>query len=236
MQHLTEEQLVLHHYRDADESAHLAICAECRNEYEALRAVLAVVSEMPVPDRGEQYGEEVWTRLRWRIGAPRRRGFGWRAGLATAATIAIAFLAGVLWHARRQTETPAQKVATAAPQPAGSRDRLLVVVVGDHLDDSERVLTELANADASHDLDVTTESKRAEELVASNRIYRQAAEQRGDQRLATLLSDLEPILVELSHADGKLSANEVASIQKRIESKGLLFKARVVSAQGPNSI
>ena len=54
----------------------------------------------------------------------------------------------------------------------------------------------------------------------------------GDQRIAALLSDLEPILVELSHAGKTLSPDELASIQKRIDSKNLLFKVRVMSAQG----
>src|SRR5205814_859917 len=55
---------------------------------------------------------------------------------------------------------------------------------------------------------------------------------RGAQRIAALLSDLEPILVELSHAGKTLSPDELASIQKRIDSKNLLFKVRVMSAQG----
>jgi hypothetical protein len=46
-----------------------------------------------------------------------------------------------------------------------------------------------------------------------------------------LLSDLEPVLLELSHAGSTLSPDEIAALQKRIDSKGLLFKVRVVSAQ-----
>ena len=115
------------------------------------------------------------------------------------------------------------------PVPQEQRDRVLLVVVSDHLESSERMLAELANANPKRDFDLSGD--RAAELVSSNRIYRQSAEHNGDQRIATLLSDLEPILVELSHAGKTLSPDELESIQKRIESKGLLFKVRVMSAQ-----
>jgi hypothetical protein len=93
------------------------------------------------------------------------------------------------------------------------------------------MLLEISNADAKHPLDVASQSKRAGELVASNRIYRQTAARRGETRIASLLSDLEPVLVELSHAGSTLSPDEIAALQKRIDSKGLLFQVRVVSAQ-----
>jgi hypothetical protein len=93
------------------------------------------------------------------------------------------------------------------------------------------MLLQVANADTTSGLDLTNERGRAEELVASNRIYRQTATQRGDDRLASVLADLEPILQEIAHSDGKLSPDAAASLQKRIDSKGLLFKVRVISAQ-----
>jgi hypothetical protein len=122
-----------------------------------------------------------------------------------------------------------RNTAAIAQQPA--RDRLLLIVVSDHLDSSERMLMEVANANPKRSFDVSGERKRAEELVASNRIYRQSAAGSGDARVAMLLADLEPILVELAHADDKLMPDELVALQKRIESKGLLFKVRVVGAQ-----
>ena len=71
MEHLTEEQLVLHHYRDDDSPAmaaqHLIGCAQCRREYDSMRSILAMVDELPTPDRGPGYGDQVWNRLRWRM-------------------------------------------------------------------------------------------------------------------------------------------------------------------------
>jgi hypothetical protein len=242
MQHLTEQELVLHHYHDDESPAaiaeHLGSCDLCRAEYNSIRRVLALVDELPVPERKEGYGEQVWSRLRWKLGNDRIRRRSWQTALAAAAVLAVAFFAGVLWHARSGGQRPSAALSPAgqpraaalhetAPQP----DRILLVVVTDHLDSSERMLTEVANADAKHGIDLGDEQGRAEELVASNRIYRQTALQHGDDRRATLLADIEPVLLEIAHSDGKLSPDAAAALQKRIDSKGLLFKVRVITAQ-----
>jgi len=241
MQHLTEQELVLHHYHDDESPAigeHLASCEVCRAEYNSIRRVLALVDEMPVPERGEGYGQQVWSRLRWRLGSRNKRRT-WVSGLAAAAVLAIAFFTGQWWQARHAT-SPVSVAAGASPaaRPAGApastpatQDRILFVVVADHLDSSERMLSQVVNSDATRGLDLTSERDRAAALVASNRIYRLTATQHGDDRLAMVLSDLEPVLLEIAHSDGKLSPAEAASLQKRIDSKGLLFKVRVISAQ-----
>ena len=239
MQHLNEEQLVLHHYHDGDGAAqvgqHLAACAECRAQFDTLRRVLSLVDAMPVPERGARYGEEVWTRLRWKLGSARRLR-NWHIGFAAAAMLAIAFVSGMLWKRQNVAIAPGVPLTAStapvvkAPEPA-KPNQILLVVVGDHLDRSERMLLEVANADARRSLDMSEESRRAEDLVVSNRMYRQTATQHGETRIATLLSDIEPVLLELAHAGSSLTPAELAALQKRIESKGLLFKVRVVSAQ-----
>jgi hypothetical protein len=246
MQHLNEEQLVLHHYHDDDAPSaaeqHLAACAQCRAEYATLCAVLALVDEMPVPARGEQYGTEVWNRLRWKLGRDqRKRRTVWIFAIAAAAVLAMVFMAGALWHSRTTTQTlspiatntakPAPVAQVAQQSAPQQTDRFLVLVVSDHLDSTERMLLQVANADPHKSFDTEANQKRAEELVASNRIYRQTASQRGDTRIASVLSDIEPVLQELSHAGNQLSAEELSALQKRIEAKGLLFKVRVISAQ-----
>ncbi|HEY2325082.1 MAG TPA: hypothetical protein VGJ82_19650 [Thermoanaerobaculia bacterium] len=238
MQHLTEEQLVAHYYRDDDAPAtaneHLASCAECAAEFDSITRVLALVKETPVPERGDDYGEQVWTRLRWRLGAPsRRKQWQW---LAVAAVMAMGLCTGgVVWtgrHAPKQSLIVRTRVAPPTPAAKTTQNqRVLVFVVSDHLEASERMLTNVSNADPKQTFDAEAQQQRAAELVASNRIYRQTALQHGDERIASLLADLEPILVELAHAGKTLSPDELASIQKRIESKGLLFKVRVMSAQ-----
>jgi hypothetical protein len=243
MQHLTEQELVLHHYHDEDSPSdvaqHLASCDVCRAEYASIRRVLELVDEMPIPERGDNYGEKIWSSVRWKIGGRSSRRSTWRSALAAAAVLAIAFFAGQWWRARNAAPTSVAANASNATKPAAApastpqvaQNRILLVVVSDHLDSSQRILSQVANADASRGLDLTSERARAGELVASNRIYRQTAEQRGDDRLVSLLSDLEPVLQEIAHSDGKLSPDEAAALQKRIDAKGLLFKVRLIGAQ-----
>jgi hypothetical protein len=240
MQHLTEEQLVEHYYHDdappAAAEQHIRECAECSRQYAALREVLTLVSNAEVPERGETYGTEVWNRLRWKLGRDRRR-HGWQTFVAAAAVLVMAFLAG-RYLPRDAAKAPgdiARGNPTAGPavatqNPASRQDRMLFLVVSDHLDSSERMLLEVANADVEHGIAHGTR-ERAQELVAESRIYRQTAARRGDARIASVLSDIEPILVELSNAGTTLSSEDLARLQKRIESRGLLFKVRVISAQ-----
>ncbi len=245
MQHLTEVELVSHYYHDDDSAvaeSHLRHCSECAAQYETIGRVLALVTDAPGPERGEDYGDRVWSRLRWKLGIDRRRRTTWVTGISVAAALAIAFFAGQFWRASRERAvqptaavsaeaTGSAPVQAAARVRGGMEDKVLLLVVGDHLDSSERVLLELANADPAKGLEIGQESRRAGELVAANRIYRQTAAKNGNERIASVLADLEPVLIELSHAGKSLSKDELLELQKRIEAKGLLFKVRVIGAQ-----
>lgn len=240
MQHLTEEDLVLLHYRDTETPAaseHVRTCDACRAQYDTLKRVLALVSDAPVPERGPEYTDEVWNRLRWRLDRKKRR--TWQSLAAIAAVLAIAFVTGQWWEARQHRNAPAHvaTVTTAGPatpvaqsQPANN-DRFLILVVGDHLESSERVLTSLANADPKKQLDLDGQQTRVQDLLASNRLYRQSANERGDKRMASILSDLEPVLTEIANAPSTLTAEQVRALQRRIDAQGLLFKVRLISAQ-----
>ena len=74
MNHLSEEELILHYYsEEADAFAaveHLDRCDECRAHYASLQRVLNVVDTLPVPERGEEYGAEVWRRIEGRLPSP----------------------------------------------------------------------------------------------------------------------------------------------------------------------
>jgi hypothetical protein len=246
MQHLNEEQLVLQHYGDADAGAaeHLAGCDQCRGECDVIRRVLSLVDGVPVPERSTDYGETVWNSVRWKLARPQRRQRRLTAFLAAAAVAAIAFVSGLLWTSGVRPhgqDTPAtQNVATVTPatpivRPAAlggdSNPRVLLLVVGDHLDSSERLLVELSNADPKGSVDIASDRLRSEELVAANRIYRQTAARTGDSRIASILEELEPVLLEISHAPDRLHGAELVDLQKRIEARGLLFKVRVIGSE-----
>lgn len=248
MNHLTHDELVLSYYGEPDLGArrdHLAACDECKAELARMALVLDQVTPFEVPEPDSGYEARVWDRLQWRLRGEKKRARRgeWMKWTAAAAMLALAFYAGLLWNRHvakegttqiaRNTPTPSTSVPvtnTPAQQQQG-RDRILLVVVGDHFDESERVLVELTNLTPAGDgADISAERERAEELLVSNRFYRQNALQSGEENVATLLDELEPVLMQIAHSPSQLTADELRSIQKRVEKKGLVFKLRVVRA------
>ena len=65
--HLSEEALVLHHYGESDDPVwaerHLSSCEICRRELDALVRDLDDLGSLPVPERGPDYGDEVWRAM-----------------------------------------------------------------------------------------------------------------------------------------------------------------------------
>ena len=224
MTHPSQDDLVLHHYGEDDAARideHLAACETCRGELEAIRRTLAAVPVEAVPERGEDYGAQVWERIRPRLAARRRSDAARRLWIpmALAAALLMAFLLG------RHTAPP-PPMSAAASQPV--RERILLVALGEHLDRSQMVLAELVNAPSEESADVRSERRHAEALVTQNRLYRQAVARSGE---SDVLDDLERVLVEIANGPSELSARQLKEIQERIEAKGILFKVRVVGRQ-----
>ena len=110
------------------------------------------------------------------------------------------------------------------------RERVLLIAVGDHLERSQMVLVELAHAETRGELDISAERQLADDLVASNRLYRQTAQQMGQANVAGLLDELERVLVEVARGPSTVSMQQLADIQQRIESQGILFKMKVIGS------
>jgi len=233
MNHLSDEQLVLFYYGESMEAAategHLAACETCRQNFRSLQLVLNTVDAAPVPERSAAYGETVWQRIEGKL-APRvrRRHFQWWIWApATAALVLAAFFVGRLWHP--QEISPVAKSSQNGQQV---RERILLVAVGDHLERSQMVLAELSNApDRQGKLDISDERRIAEDLLEDNRLYRTTAAATGDAGVASVLDDLERVLIEIAHSPSEVSNAQLADLQQEIESRGLLFKVRVLGSR-----
>jgi len=239
--HFTQDEFILAYYGEPDvRRAHLDECHDCRAELSRLANVLDRVTPVEVPEPAGDYEARVWDRMSWRLRGERKRApRTWTKWLAAAAMLAVAFLGGLLWNrsntgpvqiANQPSTTTTGAAETVAASTQQQRDRILLVVVGDHLDDSERMLLELTNLTTKTDVDVTTEQQRAEELLISNRLYRRTALDRGEDRVATLLDELEPVLMQIAHGPTQMTPEELHKVQKRVETKGLVFKLRVLRA------
>lgn len=238
MKHLNEEQLILYFYGEgaAREAAaaeeHLAGCAECRSQFDALKRDLATVARATpaVPERGEAYGAEVWSRIAPRLHERPEPAVDWRAWfrmprLAWAGAMASMLLVAFLLGRMGTTTEPAMDMVAAADV----RGRILNDAVGDHLERSQMLLVELSNTPSSGSVDISMEQQWAEDLVETNRLYRETATLAGETGLSSVLDELDRVLVEIRNSPSQLSAADLARFRTRIDST--LFKVRVLGSQ-----
>lgn len=243
MKHLTEEEWIEHYYGESNDSQavqqHLTECSECAAMGQELARDLAAMREREgEPLRDGNYGEKVWQSLRSSLTPYRREQTGrwywplrWNLGLTAAsvtlAAIAVAaFYSGRLWEQRS-----APQIAAANQAHAG--DRIILFVVSDHLDRSQKLLAELNDPDqaaADHGLQAT-----ARELLTENRLYRQSSRRdpavAQNASLETILDDLEPALIELANQPGDLDRAKIVQLRRELNTGGLLFEIHVLRSR-----
>lgn len=228
MKHLSDEDLAIlvPGQEDAEIGAHLKDCPDCRSRRAIFQEVIGLVSAAErLPRRDDSYGRDVWARLSPLLPEPRKSiwsGFLAPGRLAFAGVLALVlvatFLAGRFWR------------VPSAPLSSGVRERILVVALGEHLERSQAVLIEIVNAPATADLDVTSEKARANDLLAASRLYRQTASQTSEPAVASVLEELERLLLDVAHGPSHLTPEDLATLRQRIEQEGVLFKVRVIGA------
>ena len=251
MKHYSEDELTLYYYGEGRRRAaierHLDRCPACAKEYREIAATLAMIAAPEIPGRSDQYGLEVWQRIRHRLpeqetgfgrfsrfaGFAGFEGFSRFAGFAAAAAVLMlaAFIAGRTWN---RQDSPAYVITRSNPSnpsnpenPENPAKRILLTSVADHLDRSERVLTDIMNAPERSD--ISAAQGWADDLLRTSRLYRQDALDAGEQSVATVLDDLERSLLEIVHSPSRISAADLEQIRRRIDAAALLFKVRVMS-------
>ncbi|HMF92546.1 MAG TPA: hypothetical protein VKL40_18025 [Candidatus Angelobacter sp.] len=228
MNHLSEEQIVLHYYGDADGEdevrLHLASCPECRGEFERVQGLLRNIGPIEVPEPPAVFEEKTWLNVRDRLPEKRRRWFAappkWALAGAMALLLVFAFIAGRYWPHHED-----------ARKDLGNPQRVVLVAVGGHLERSQMLLVEIMNADDKAPLDLSTEQQQARDLLDDNHLYRLTAQRSGDPQIAHLLDDLGRVLAEIANSPSDLSPGDLEQIQHRIQSDNLLFKVRVVGSE-----
>jgi len=235
--HLSEDELILRYYGETDAAdharveSHLASCSECRFADRQLRQVMTIVDSAAPVEAPAGFERMAWARLEPALDGNTstwKRFFSfpqWALAGGVAALVLAAFVAG--------------RVSSGDPTPGGTPavvaniapERVLHAEFGDHLDRTQMMLTELANADTDHADVLAGEQGRAVDLVAANRLIRQSAEQSGHVMIADVLEDLERVLLEIANAPADASSNELTDLQMRITDEDLLFRLRVIVSE-----
>jgi len=247
MTHLSEDDLIEHHYSDREGAAggkafriaqrHLDGCAECAAKSAKLADEMKSMDGMEHDELSLAYGESMWKRVLERLPAlameegPRRRiAWGLMLGWAAASAVLIvgAFEIGRMWEHR-------QPPRNAVVNPATPVERQVVVVVlGDHLDRTERLLVELKHADGEDPDVVRPMRDEARSLLAANHVFREDADKSGDAALTQALDHLDHLLTDVANAPEGLNAASIARLQKEMQAEGLLFKVRVLRSRNPH--
>jgi hypothetical protein len=244
MKHLSEEELIAQAFGERDGKAgtekHLPACAECADRSAALLHDLAVWKTAATPERDASYGERVWQSLAPSLAVYERRNrYGLSAGMwrglgyavACALLVAGAFFAGRQWDHWRQP-----RITTIKSPVPEFKQPVILVVLGDHLDRSERLLVELKHADAGSAEMVSPMRDEARSLLAANTVCRQDAAQIGDPALQAALDRLDPLLASLANQSGGLNSATIIRLQHEMNADGLLFEVRVLRAKLPDRL
>jgi hypothetical protein len=179
-----------------------------------------------VPDRGPEYGAQVWQRISGRVGTRRRFRWWSTPAAAWAAVAACGLILLLIPVLRQKPPAPAQAPAVETLAPVHGR-RLLQAALSDHLERASILFTHVLNdsgfARAGEDED------ELDDLIAENRLYRQTAEQQNDRETAALLSDVETVLLDLQHSPAA-SVAELRYVQQRISDSSLRFRLGIAQS------
>jgi hypothetical protein len=240
--------------RDAVER-HVAGCAECRRalaDLETIRALLAERMDVSAPPGQDWSG--FMTRLqdalrseaashtggaRVLVLPARRRRTTALAAAALLALVTITVLTVLRNGGDLRTNEPvvppaAATAAPSLPEPVSAgADRALVQVSEQHFEKSKLVVLGLATRDAANATPSDWEYERtlATSLLQDTRLYRQAAEERGLQRIADVMRDLELVLLQTSMSESP-DADSLAQLQRLIRRRDLITKMDAVDTAG----
>jgi hypothetical protein len=236
MKHLTEDDLILLYYNEPGLSpmlrTHLTECPECRSASEVLGRTLDACSEWTVPFKEDSYGRTVWAQLAPKLTPTRSSQRDWLASLllprAWIAAAAVAVLLVAAFVAGRISQHPSAPI-TAGLSPQ-ARERILQISLADHLDRTEVLLTEIANATGPDAGDFASDRERAHDLLSEARLLRQSLEARGDRGTAAILDEVERVMLEIANAPEHVEAQHLEDLQRRIKADSLLFKVRIIES------
>lgn len=244
MNKITDDDLALLFYGEHEDpqlAARVAASEELSARFDALSAELKLVDAYHPPHRGSDYGAEVWQRISPQLAGEGSESSGrfrtWLAAISQprfslAGALSIALIAVFAFMLGRNDgqdsiiQPPVPTNGMAAALASIDSDRLLTHSVSSHLEQVNLVLTQFANTTESSN----SEAEYATDMLVANRLYRQAAVSQGNHKLATFLSELEPILIELAYEAQSGSPLTRERMQKEVRN-GLLFRVRVMNNQ-----
>lgn len=232
--HINDDELTLHYYKDPEAPAgvttHLESCEECSKRFQTIALVLNSIApesdaeSVPEPDGSFEtrlLAKMIEPPAAPRLGTFRSRPLVWGSAsfAALAATLIVGFSIG------RDRGLQEERAAMAR-----SKERVVLSAVSSHLERSRMTLVELRNTEASAE-ELAELQAAAGEVVRASRLFRAAAAKVGDAPVLAVMEETERLLLRFVNAAPTEAASELNTLKKRVESKDLLFRLRVMESQ-----
>jgi hypothetical protein len=257
MNPITDDDLVLYHYRDsldadriAQITAALATSQTLRERYAAIERAVAHFGPdeiEPTPDLGARLWRRIElqledagivastssargeTNVAWQRALNHLRTWFATAQLRPAFTVATVLVVaiGVGFVVGRQSATVSPSVSSVEANSAAAR--VLDAYVAANLRATERVLLTASNSNDTSLLEGNREL--AQSLAESNRLYALAAAHAGNTRLAAFLRQLEPVLISLANQPGSVTVQSSEDLRGFLDATDLLFQVRATQAR-----
>jgi hypothetical protein len=243
MKHITDDDLTLLFYGEHDDPKLATTVAESEQlsaRFDALGAELRMVDNFVPPDRGADYGSDVWQRVSPRLDGTADSGtrpkswlasvfqprFSMAGALSMVLVAVLAFMVGQNGGQAPTTESvTAPQVASVALAGIDPK-RLLANSVSGHLEQMNIVLTQFVNSSETS----AAEVEYATDMLVANRLYRHTATSQGKHQLAAFLASLEPLLIEMAYSAQTGTPTSRERMQREVNN-GLLFRVRVMNKQ-----
>jgi hypothetical protein len=234
--HPTEDDLILHYYREHAEldarriDDHLKTCAACDSDWRQMGATMDALDGVVVPEPDAAFESRLWSGVE-AARPPRSRNWTLRQVVMVGSWAAVVGLiagAGLTWRAVHPPSAGTPAVAADASEPVEMRERVLLTALNDHFSQTEMLLVEVMNG-PNTPAERQFERLTADDLVLSGRLYRDTARDNGDVHLAAMLDDIEDVLADIANAPERPDARQ--ALRARIEDDDLLFKVRAVTTE-----
>jgi hypothetical protein len=125
------------------------------------------------------------------------------------------------------------------PVVSGSENDYLVRTLASdetlrHFEKAQNLLRSFRNLNpnsATSESEIADEKNRSRSLLLRNVLLRREAETRGNLPVEEVLSDLEPLLIDIAHLPRKAPSREVRAIRERIQRKEMIGKLQLYSVR-----
>lgn len=102
-----------------------------------------------------------------------------------------------------------------------------------HLEQAQILLRSFRNTDPDDVEGLAYESRRSRELLTRNILLRRSAVSQRDLPAYSVLSDIEPYLLEIANLDARAPKGDVQSIQDRVERSAIVAGVQLYARSGP---